>query len=879
VLIGQTTGGLGNDSLSITNCFFRDSLSTPTTHINSTGSVSAPNSFNNISGNVFANFSANAINITATGNGDGWIIYNNQSYQTASRTTAISVILVSAGNGHLIRRNSIGGSAPDRSGIPFTNTAAFIRGIEVGGSNNTASLIDSNFISNIVTTGTAGVFGVYVNSGNANVNANVFGGLTNSWDTIQNGYDNGIITAVGGATVNITNNVIGNISYVKSGADRTSGIQISGVVSALSIRNNIIRDINHNGTGTATSLFRPTGIIINSAIANASITDNVIYNVNSTNTGASAYVVSGILISNISFVNNTIARNRIYNIGTFGTGNGASAPTAYGIQIISQGTGNRFLNNQIMLGNTASGQTFVAGIRDESTSAEALYFNNSVLINGVNSGGTNNSYCLQRTSTSNMVLRNNILYNNRRTLGVGFNYAVGASSVAGISINTLRNNLIIVTDTSRVSEYPTGVGYGVFAYNNTLFNPSFNPEWIESAVNLNAADLFIDTINADLGIDISKPSCWYANGKGMPIAGFSGDFNNAAGVRSTSISGGPVDIGSVEFSTLTTPPIASADKSPVLSDSTQFTFAGRLVGKIVWNTGTLPSNVEFRLFSGVLPANLPVNASRIHGYYNINTNNVSGFNATLTLHFDSSMLGNINNALRARTARYTGSATTWFGYNTLSVNSGLAMVTSANVGHGGIFCISDSAVNPLPVALSYFKGKAAGKNAELFWNTASELNNSGFYIERSMDGEQFATLDFVAGKGNSNVPVSYSYTDNNAFEYAAIIYYRLRQVDLDGATNYSNMVVLNKNHQAIQQLNVYPNPATVQSTIEFIANTGTAKIELKDINGRTIYCTTAATTNGLNSLRLDNLNEMDAGIYFIKVMVADEVQVLKLIKQ
>jgi hypothetical protein len=93
------------------------------------------------------------------------------------------------------------------------------------------------------------------------------------------------------------------------------------------------------------------------------------------------------------------------------------------------------------------------------------------------------------------------------------------------------------------------------------------------------------------------------------------------------------------------------------------------------------------------------------------------------------------------------------------------------------------------------------------------------------------------------------------------------------------MVVLNKNHQAIQQLNVYPNPATVQSTIEFIANTGTAKIELKDINGRTIYCTTAATTNGLNSLRLDNLNEMDAGIYFIKVMVADEVQVLKLIKQ
>ncbi len=880
MLIGQTAASLGNDSLLISNCIFRDTISIPTTHINSTGTTSAPNSANLIINNEFLNFSANAINITATGNGDAWTVFDNKCYQTAARITPISVILVSAGGGHIIRRNSIGGAAANRSGVPFTNTSSYIRGIDISSNSPSASTVDSNLFSNIVTTATAGVFGVYVNSGNVNINANTFGGATNSWDTIQNGYDNGIIAVLGGTNISVTNNLIANIRYIKSGGDRTSGILVSGAVTALNISRNIIRDLNHSGTGTGTSAFRPSGMVITGGLNNASITDNLIFNINTTNTGTAAYVVSGIFISNTAFANNTIARNRIYNIGAAGTGTGTSAPTAYGIHINTQGAGNRYLNNQIMVGLNTSDQTFVAGIRDESTATDAFYFYNTILVNGQINSGPNNSYGIFRSSSSNMILRNNIVFNNRRTLGTGFNYATGATVATNITTATSNYNLFVVNDTARVSEFPLGVAYGIAAYNNNLYAPTFNTNWIERTGALNAADLFIDTVTANLAVDASKAACWYANGKALPLSGIATDFNNTGNVRSTAIVNGPSDIGSTEFNTVTIPPVANADKLPVLADSTQFTFAGRTLGKMVWNSGTLPSVVELRFYSGILPANLPVNASRIHGYYDINTNSTSGFNSTLTLQYDSSLLGNIGNISRARTARYTGTSTNWFGYSTINVNTGLAMVTSSNVAHGGIFCISDSAVNPLPVSLLNFAAKPMLNDVHLGWQTASEENNAGFSIEFSVDGKQFNEIEFVQGNGNSKVLSQYGYVHPDAFQYANTIYYRLKQIDFDGTFAYSEIVRVTKAINLTDVIQLIPNPAHSFTTIRFSTLPGNAQIEISDINGKTICQKSFQTLDGINELTIAEIEQFKPGFYFIKITAADkQTAAIKLIKQ
>ncbi|QES90278.1 T9SS type A sorting domain-containing protein [Rhizosphaericola mali] len=94
----------------------------------------------------------------------------------------------------------------------------------------------------------------------------------------------------------------------------------------------------------------------------------------------------------------------------------------------------------------------------------------------------------------------------------------------------------------------------------------------------------------------------------------------------------------------------------------------------------------------------------------------------------------------------------------------------------------------LPIKLTSFIAKKEGNSVQLNWETASEINNKGFYIQRSNDGKTFNSLGFVgsfASGGTSNNILNYSYTD--ATPGTGAVYYRLNQVDLDGTSNYSTI--------------------------------------------------------------------------------------------
>ncbi|OYU95273.1 MAG: hypothetical protein CFE21_13305 [Bacteroidetes bacterium B1(2017)] len=92
-----------------------------------------------------------------------------------------------------------------------------------------------------------------------------------------------------------------------------------------------------------------------------------------------------------------------------------------------------------------------------------------------------------------------------------------------------------------------------------------------------------------------------------------------------------------------------------------------------------------------------------------------------------------------------------------------------------------------PVELVRFWGTRLGNNSVLLnWQTASEKNNKGFFIEQSKDGFTFNSIGFVSGKVNSNVTNSYSFNDMDAPQDN--LYYRLRQIDLDGKFTYSNTI-------------------------------------------------------------------------------------------
>lgn len=114
--------------------------------------------------------------------------------------------------------------------------------------------------------------------------------------------------------------------------------------------------------------------------------------------------------------------------------------------------------------------------------------------------------------------------------------------------------------------------------------------------------------------------------------------------------------------------------------------------------------------------------------------------------------------------------------------------------------------NPfLPVELSQFSARVEDENQiSLYWQTSTEINNDGFEVERSTDGQNWETLDFVLGGGTTRDISEYSYADNNP--YAGINYYRLKQFDFDGDYEYSWVVKSEIREE--NELEIYPNPAS-----------------------------------------------------------------------
>jgi hypothetical protein len=171
--------------------------------------------------------------------------------------------------------------------------------------------------------------------------------------------------------------------------------------------------------------------------------------------------------------------------------------------------------------------------------------------------------------------------------------------------------------------------------------------------------------------------------------------------------------------------------------------------------------------------------------------------------------------------------------------------------------------SPLPIELMSFDVKKEQDYGLLMWSTASEHNNKGFSIEKSIDGIQWSILDFVgtkANNGNSQEKLDYQYKDANPF--SGISYYRLKQEDIDGKFDYSpvRQLVYYKNDNFV----IYPNPARQQISITGI-EAGT-EIRLLDYTGRLISSKTAH--QGANVISLQGVS---AGTYLLQFVHDNQV--------
>lgn len=186
----------------------------------------------------------------------------------------------------------------------------------------------------------------------------------------------------------------------------------------------------------------------------------------------------------------------------------------------------------------------------------------------------------------------------------------------------------------------------------------------------------------------------------------------------------------------------------------------------------------------------------------------------------------------------------------------------------------DMAAAPLPVELLSFKGAMQGASASLTWVTAQEINNEKFIVERSQDGQNFSVIGEVKGHGNSSTRLSYTFTDTNPVE--GINYYRLRQVDFDGANETSKVITLQfKGLKYALNGNiakVYPTIAATE--VQVSLSLLNADVTVLDSNGRQV----AQYSNASQSLTLP-VNSLKPGVYFVKVSDGQQQQTQRFIKQ
>jgi PA14 domain/Secretion system C-terminal sorting domain len=171
---------------------------------------------------------------------------------------------------------------------------------------------------------------------------------------------------------------------------------------------------------------------------------------------------------------------------------------------------------------------------------------------------------------------------------------------------------------------------------------------------------------------------------------------------------------------------------------------------------------------------------------------------------------------------------------------------------------------PLPVTLTAFTAHAEGRAARLSWNTATELHNDHFELERSRDGVIFQKFAEVKGAGSSTMAHAYSYTDANAAEMGGgHVYYRLRQVDLDGSSEYSPVRTVAFGVGAAGPVGfvLFPNPAQQRVGLQLsLATAGT--IYLTDLAGRVVL--RQAIEAGATQPSVD-LSTLATGTYVVQV--------------
>lgn len=853
-----------------------------------TSSIDGITITNNKIGGTGANCSGGAM--TLTGSGILQLIYTNSvstgvSIQgntiknisfTSSNTSALHALIIH-GTGSANIGNTSGNTLGDQSStgnisVSLSGSGSVFQGVLILLETRTNINISNNTIGgiNFGITGSPSTipkfYGIYT-QGAATTNTisgNTIGSsaTSNSISSNANSVFYGIYSQCNTSGQSISNNLIANVQLTStSTGNKFTGIYTPGNSGgSFSISENTVRDISSSSTNTGVSESASVvGIVMNAgSTGGQTVSENIIYSLSNT-CPTQQVEISGIYYAGPTSGSNIIENNKINSINLYNTNANANI---FGIRV--GGGTTKYVNNMVCLGTDATGTSNINpnkiyGIYDGSGTND--YYYNSLCLGGTGvTGSASQTYAFYSLATNTRNFKNNIFANTRSNgTGTGKHYAVRYTS--GGSLTADYNDI-----------YVSGTG-GKFGYYSGDVNDlaAWRTATSKDANSVSTALTFMSI--TDLHVDISAVANLSGiGGKGTSVSGITSDID---GNTRKSIP----DIGASEFTLEQTGSIENGG-------TTDHKFGATQRGAITWHGSDLPASVSFAYLGNVIP---PGGAAgdKVNQFWSCTNTGGTTFSYDIMLYYDDSYLNGIPESdLRIAKSEDGGNTyTVYTSYGTgteqyvISTNENWVKV------HGltsfSIFTLTDNN-HPLPVKVSEFSAVVNSSDVKLNWTTESELNNTGFEVERSVFNEHssvYTKIGFVKGYGNKYTPSRYEFEDRKM--ETGVYQYRLKQIDFNGNFEYFYMngkveVGVPVKFSLGQN---YPNPFNPSTKIDFdLPVDSRVMLVVYDVTGREVarLINNESKKPGYYTAEFD-AGSFSSGVYFYRLSTEAFVQTRKMV--
>jgi hypothetical protein len=268
-------------------------------------------------------------------------------------------------------------------------------------------------------------------------------------------------------------------------------------------------------------------------------------------------------------------------------------------------------------------------------------------------------------------------------------------------------------------------------------------------------------------------------------------------------------------------------------------------------------NTSARDLSYIVPGSL--NKVSDFRYYSFNRSGSAGLvTASITIYYDSD--DGVTDESYLRVASYDGSGS-WVDEGGSGTSSPSGSITISGISSLRTTYTLGNAIggsNPLPVNWLSFDAKRVANNVNLTWATSSESGADYYLIERSNDGFNFESLGKVKAIGNSTVINKYHYTD--AYYLPNVMYYRLKQVDVNGKYCYTSIrTVYPDSKNTVTSF--YPNPVSGNTMHVYLGNKAPNTVNVVMYSETGKICSQSTYYNCTDVLNIHIPDTMKSGVY------------------